>query len=127
MTFNVLYSFLIQVIPLAAEDYLLKWLDTRFHGIANEMAWSKWLDLLRLVYASLREDNDQKSGLNGDCDDSTLIDVEIFDDSEQKSFDETAYTSYKCYTFLVKCVNASTLNIAEREKILSEFPNLQNI
>lgn len=116
------------VIPLAGEDHLLEWLDTRFVNIAKEEAWSKWLRLLRLVCDPLTSiDNDNNAEANGSNEDNNLIDVDIFDDTEPNTFDETVYTSYKCYKFLVKHIDRTMLGADKKEKILSEFVTLQSL
>lgn len=112
------------VIPLAAEDHLLQWLDTRFSKISSTDAWSNWYDLLHLVYTSSTEKVDEKIETNND--DNHLIDVDIFDDTEPNTFDESIYTSYKCYTFLVKHIKNSTLTDARKEEIFVEFENLRS-
>lgn len=115
----------IPVIPLAAEDHLLQWLDSKFIEMSN--AWSKWLDLLRSVYAPLKENEAANTELNESTEDSHLVDVDIFDDTEPNTFDETAYTSYKCYEFLIKHINAATFDTIQKDKILAEFLNLKNL
>lgn len=117
----------IPVIPLAAEDHLLQWLDSKFIEMSESDAWSKWLDLLRLVNAPLKENGPGNTELNGSTEDSHLVDVDIFDDTEPNTFDETAYTSYKCYGFLIKHINAATFDIIQKDKILAEFLNLKNL
>lgn len=116
-----------QVIPLAAEDHLLQWLDSKFIEIAKHDAWSKWLDLLRLVHAPLKENDTGNITSNGSDEDSHLVDVDIFDDTEPNTFDETVYTNYKCYKFLIKHIGAATLDVSQKEKILSEFSSLKNL
>lgn len=110
------------VIPLAAEDHLLQWLDSIFTHISKAGAWSNWLDLLRLVYSPLTVGK-----VESNQDESNLVDVDIFDDSEPNTFDETIYTSYKCYTFLMKQIEKSTLTDAEKEQIFIELASLRNI
>lgn len=115
------------VIPLAAEDYLLQWLDTKFVQIAEKDVWSNWLNLLRLVFAPVVRNQDENTAATSDNNEDNLVDVEIFDDSDANTFDETIYTSYKCYTFLVKHINDAQLNVNQKQRILSEFEILQNI
>lgn len=108
---------------MAAEDHLLQWLDSKFVHLAGNDVWSKWLDLLRLVFEPLAKKQQDNVNVN----DSNLVDVEIFDDTDPNTFDETIYTSYKCYNYLVKYINDAKLNLIEKEKILSEFTTLQTI
>lgn len=119
---NLHSNFVLLVIPLAAEDYLLEWLDSKFVKIDNKSAWSKWLDLLRLVYKPLQSNEDDNANENGNTENS-LVDVDIFDDSEPNMFDETIYTSYKCYNFMIRRMENST----EKENILIEFATLHNM
>lgn len=113
------------MIPLAAEDHLLEWLDMRFVGVAEEEAWSRWLHLLRLIYDPATEKGDGNIGAGGDTADKNLIDVDIFDDTEPNTFEETVYTSYKCFNFLLK--HASQMAGDKKEEILSEFSTLQHL
>lgn len=115
------------VIPLAAEDHLLKWLDSKFAELAKYDAWSKWLDLLRLIHGPSSDNNVESCNTNGNVEDDNLVDVDIFDDTEPNTFDETIYTSYKCYNYLTKQVEIATLDSANKQEILSEFKDLQNI
>ncbi|XP_031638647.1 thyroid adenoma-associated protein homolog [Contarinia nasturtii] len=114
-----------KVISLAAEDHLLQWLDTKFIEFAKKEAWSKWLDLLRLIYKPLAGNADEN--VDGDSNEDNLIDVDIFDDTEANTFDETIYTSYKCYNFVVKHINNAPLDSVKKQEILTEFATLQNI
>ncbi|XP_055295122.1 thyroid adenoma-associated protein homolog [Sitodiplosis mosellana] len=114
-----------KVIPLAAEDHLLQWLDSKFVQIARNDVWSKWLDLLRLVFAPLGKK--QEDSANDDNNEDNLIDVEIFDDSEPNTFDEAIYSSHKCYTYMVKHINSVQMNPDQKLAILSEFSPLQNL
>lgn len=116
--------FLILVIPLAAEDHLLQWLDTKFIDLAKENASQKWMDLLRLIYAPLKENAAKNIDSN---EDSQLIDVDIFDDTEPNTFDETAYTCHKCYVFLIKHIDATELDSSHKDTILAEFSSLRNL
>lgn len=116
---------MILVIPLAAEDHLLQWLDSKLVEVAKEEAWLKWLNLLRLMHSPSTENEDENVAVNGSSE--PLVDVDIFDDTVPNTFGETIYTSYKCYKFLLKHINATTLDSAKKEAILSQFSALQNI
>lgn len=94
----------------------------RFIKVAGNEAWSKWLQLLRMMYDPVAAKD--KGNIDGD-DDHNLIDVDIFDDTEPNTFDETVYTCYKCFKFLLKHVNQSTID--QKEQILSKFSTLQNL
>lgn len=121
----------IPVIPLAAEDDLLKWLDAKFNELAPKEAWSKWLDLLRRIQKPLAEnaggDADADDNDDDSNEDNNLIDVDIFDDTEPNTFDETIYTSYKCYNFLEENINSAVLDVKQKLAILTEFETLKNI
>lgn len=110
------------MIPLAAEDFLLQWIDTKFTSFGEDSTLLNWLKLLRRVYMPLSENSpiDRNDvGTNGDC--SHLIDVDIFEASEPNTFDETIYTNYKCYQYLIKYIECA----ADKEKTLVEFPLLK--
>ena len=112
---------------MAAEDHLLQWLDSKFVQIAENNVWSNWLDLLRLVFAPVVKNQAENTAANSSSNGDNLVDVEIFDDSDANTFEETIYTSHKCYTFMVKHINDSQLNVNQKQEILSEFKILQNI
>lgn len=99
----------------------MEWIDTKFLQIAKNDTWLKWLDLLRLVSALLYDKHIENAD---DSDNKNFVEVEIFDDTDPNTFDETIYTSFKCYTFLVKHINAANLNSIEKQDILSEFEYL---
>lgn len=115
------------MIPLAAEDDFMRWIDSKFVEIAQTEAWSKWYDLLQLVYSPLKDDSDEKPETNSNSEDSHLIDVDIFDDTEANTFDETVYTSHKCYIFMMKHIENATIDPAKKDEIRSQFTSLQNI
>lgn len=115
------------MIPLAAEDDLLLWLDSRFIEIAQTEAWSKWHDLLQLVYSPLADESDERPEANSNDEESHLVDVDIFDDTEPNTFDETIYTSHKCYIFMMKHVESAPIGESEKNEIRSKFTALQNI
>lgn len=121
------YDLFILVIPLAAEDHLLQWLDTKLIKIAKEDAALKWLHLLRMIYAPLSETKKEQAEANGSDENTNLIDVDIFDDTEPNTFDETVYTSHKCYNFMIGHLDNVTLDAKKKEEILSEFSTLQNL
>lgn len=110
---------------MAAEDYLLKWLDGRFVKSAGVETYSKWLQLLRLIYDPLSEKDQESIDAGGDNADNNLIDVDIFDDTEANTFDETIFTCYKCYNFMLKHIEHIARE--EKEQILCEFSTLQNL
>lgn len=112
---------------MAAEEHLLQWLDSRFVQIAENNVWSNWLDLLRLVFAPVVKNQEENTAANDSSNDNNLVDVEIFDESDANTFGETIYTSYKCYTFMVKHINGAQLDVNQKQEILSEFKILQNI
>lgn len=114
----------ISVIPLAAEHNFLEWLDTRFSKMTKNEAWSAWLQLLRLVYNPCAQDTEQIVNSNDET--NNLIDVEIFDDTEPNIFDETIYTAYNCFNYVVKNMkNCASLDADSKEKIFSEYSALK--
>lgn len=116
----------ISVIPLAAEHDFLEWLDERFSKMAKSESWSAWVHLLRLVYNSCPQEAEQN--LDSNTASNNLIDVEIFDDTEPNIFDETIYTAYNCYNYMVKNMNnCSSLDVDSKEKICSEYSALKNL
>lgn len=119
--------YLISVIPLAAEHKFLEWLDKRFSEIVKGEAWSAWLQLLRiLVYNPSAQETEQNINPNNAT--NNLIDVEIFDDTEPNIFDETIYTAYNCFNYMVKNLNNCTsVDVDKRDKIFLEFSALKNL
>lgn len=116
----------ISVIPLAAEHHFLEWLDKRFIEISKDEAWSAWLQLLRMVHNPQTQEAEQNMDPKNDA--NNLIDVEIFDDTEANIFDETIYTAYKCFNFMLKNMNnCTTLDARSKEKIISEYSNLKEL
>lgn len=88
----------------------------------------KWLDLLRLIYKRFSENDKENVDVNGRTKDNYLIDVDIFDDTEPNTFDETMYTCHKSYNFLVEHINNdSVFDSVKKQEILAEFETLQNI
>lgn len=102
---------------------MLQWIDSKFLEVANDDAWSKWLDLLRRVHSPLNSESDEITDIDG----NNLVDVDIFDDTEPNTFDETIYTSHKCYNFMTKHIDNAPLDTSEKDKIRSEFASLHNI
>lgn len=100
-------------------------MDIRFVTVAKEKTWSKWLQLLRLIYDPSRDKDGDLIKAGGGDEDKNLIDVDIFDDTEPNTFDETVYTSYKCYNYMIKYVQKSPLK--NETEILARFAALQNL
>lgn len=116
----------ISVIPLAAEDNMLAWLDRRFIQINKNEAWSAWLQLLRLVYNPGTQEVKQNADPNNSAD--SLIDVEIFDDTEPNIFDEPIYTASKCFRFMLKNMkNCTSLEATTKEKVIAEYSILNEL
>lgn len=115
------------VIPLAAEDEFLHWIDAKFLEVAQTEAWSKWYDLLQLVYNPLKDESDEKPETNSNNDNNHLVDVDIFDDTEANTFDETIFTSHKCYIIMMKHIENATIDPIKKDEIRSKFTSLQNI
>lgn len=114
------------VIPLAAEDHFMKWLNKRFIEMSEDEAWSAWLHLLRSVYSPQIQEAEQNTNAKNAA--NNLIDVEIFDDTEANIFDETIYTAYRCFNFMLRNMNNCTsLDAQRKEKILSEYSNLKKL
>lgn len=98
----------------------------RFIKIAKADAWSAWLQLLQLVY----NPRVQKADTNTDSNnaENDLIDVDIFDDTEQNIFDETIYTAFKCFNLMIKHVHSCTsLDVDSKEKIISKYYDLKKL
>lgn len=108
---------------MAAEDYLLSWLNVRFIESAKGEAWKRWLQLLRLIYDPQTNKDEEANGCN---EDSNLIDVEIFDDTDPNTFDETIYTAYKCYNLIIQNFNEVALDANQKQLILDDFPTLKH-
>lgn len=108
---------------MAAEHNFLEWLDKRFSKMVNGEKWSAWLQLLRLVRNPRAQEADQANSSA-----NNLIDVEIFDDTQPNIFDESIYTEYKCFQFMLKNMNnCPSLDADSKERILSEYSNLKNL
>lgn len=103
----------------------MEWLDKRFNEIGKSGAWSAWLQLLRLVYNPCTQTTEQNTNSNNAA--NNLIDVEIFDDTEPNIFDETIYTAYNCYNYMVKNMNSSSLNADSKENICLEYSAVKNL
>lgn len=103
----------------------MEWLDIRFVTIAKEEAWSKWLRLLQLIYDPSTDKDGDIDNADGSNVDNNLIDVEIFDDTEPNTFDETVYTSYKCYNYMIKYIEK--LDVQNKTEILTRFAALENL
>lgn len=113
---------------MAAEHNFLEWLDKRFIKIVEGEAWSAWLQLLRLIHNPCAQEAEQDVVDPNNAAANNLIDVEIFDDTEPNIFEETIYTEYNCFHFMVKNMNSCTsLDAKSREKILSEYSNLKDL
>lgn len=113
------------VIPLVAEDYLLRWLNTVFtHSECSNIEC--WIDLIRLIHESAALDNDSDS----ESDDDEANDVDLFEANEINIFGETLYVSFKCYLQLIESIGQSSMSESEksllRKQIDDEFPNLKN-
>lgn len=109
---------------MAAEHNFLEWIDKKFIEITNsEEAWSAWLQLLRSIYnPSTQEVNESAESTN------TLIDVEIFDDTDPNIFDEPIYTAYKCFCFMLKNMNKCTsLDETTKQNIIAEYSELKEL
>lgn len=113
------------VIPLAAEDHLLEWLDTCFVEVTNVETYSLWLQLLRLIYYPMTQNSQESIVAGGGKMDNNLIDVDIFDDTEPNTFDETVFTCYKCLNNMLKHIDRTATDT--KEQILSEFSTLNNL
>lgn len=115
------------MIPLAAEDYFMEWINLRFIKIAKDEAWSEWLKLLQLVYnPHVQEPEDTAETVNHS--ENNLIDVEIFDDTEPNIFDETIYTAHKCFNFMLKNMNGCpSMDLDYKEKILAGYVALKDL
>lgn len=112
---------------MAAEDYLLNWLDERFVTIGKDEDGSilAWLRLLQLIYDPTIESDGESVETNETQNVNNLIDVDIFDDTEPNTFDETIFTSLKCYQFLIKHVEKSKLDT--KPEFLSKYDTLLNL
>lgn len=106
----------------------MEWLDERFSKLAKGDAWSAWLQLLRLLYKLGTEDTELNVDSNDTADNSVEIVVEIFDDTEPNILDETVYTAFKCYNYMVKHMNnCASLDVDIKEKILLDYSNLKKL
>lgn len=116
--FLFLIFFFDTAIPLAAEEYLLKWLDdVFFYKAGKKSAYTNWIKLLQTITIDADSMNN-RSDENDDTHD--FVDMDLFEISEPNAFEEPIYTLYKCFVHLDKYIE----NRQERKDILSKFPCL---
>lgn len=90
------------MIPQAAEDLLLKWLDNAFLTTGRDAAYRNWTLLLKAT--PLNVEMLSKGSNGGEGTNNQLIDMDIFEISEANTFDEPMYTIYKYYHYLAKFI-----------------------
>lgn len=117
----------ILVIPLAAEDFLLDWLNEEFKSQSSKCeTWISWHKLLQRIYSDNDDDVLNSVEQNGqDSDDNNLLDVVIFEADEHNTFDEAIYTHYKCYKKLLSNLKESGSQEEKGDYIQAEFPSLK--
>lgn len=121
------------VIPLVAEDYLLRWLSGIFTKFNGQSSWQQWLELIKMIQMNNAgsEESDENDG-EIDLNEATNGDdsVDIFEANEINMFGETVYISYKCYQHLMQSINASGKDADEiaalKKHIYSELPALRD-
>lgn len=118
------------MIPLAAEDFLLDWLDEKFKLKSNECeTWTSWHKLLQRIYSD--DDNDDDDVMNSvrqnghESVDNHLVDVDIFETDAHNTFDEAIYTHYKCYQKLLSNLREGGGQEEKEKHIQAEFPALK--
>lgn len=104
------------MIPLAAEDHLLSWLDAFLSKIGKKSACTNWIKLMQRIIS--KDDSMNCSSRNEDNDD--LVDIDLFNTSVSNAFEEPIYTLHKCFVYLDKYIEDQQ----NRKDILSKFPCL---
>lgn len=100
------------VVPSAAEDFLLEFLDETFIATSPNQAWSNWLDLLRLITASRKEEA---------CGDT---EAEIFEANKSSNNITDFHVTYKCYMHVITAMEKAAAAQSDIQKIRLEFPFL---
>lgn len=109
---------------MAAEDFLLDWLDQEFKSKSNECeTWISWHKLLQKIYSD--DDDDSVEENRQESDDNNLLDVVIFEADEHNTFDEVIYTHYKCYKKLLSNLKENGSLEDKGNDIQDEFPLLK--